>query len=168
MGSIPSKRKVSHFAMKDALPLRFINNDFHVSSPNGTIRVADRTQSAVEYSTHQKVQIRQPQEESLSSNPPGKRLKLDKKNLVRIRDKKGVKAYDHDPCNARLFITKPVLRYMFFSHLSTHFFYEMLTRPRITGLNVRLQLKYCFNSVLSQRFFFALSLFIAESTKNKL
>lgn len=75
MGSSPSKQKVSHFTIKDALPLRFINKDFHISSPNGTIRVADRTQTAVEYSTHQKVQITQPQEESLSSNPQGKSLK---------------------------------------------------------------------------------------------
>ena len=83
MGSSPSKRKVdSHFSIKDALPLRFNNNNFQVSAPNGAVKVADRRQSAAEYSTHQGVQITQPQEEeSLPSNPQGKEFELKQKEL---------------------------------------------------------------------------------------
>ena len=69
MGSSPSKRKVSNFSIKDALPLRFNNNDFYESSPNGTVKPADRREE------HQRVLITEPREESLSSNPQGKTLK---------------------------------------------------------------------------------------------
>lgn len=68
MGSSPSKRKISHFSIKDALPLRFNNNNFHVSSPNGTVKPADRREE------HRKVLVMQPPEESLPSNPQGERL----------------------------------------------------------------------------------------------
>lgn len=64
MGSSPSKRKLSNFSIKDALPVRFNNNNFHESNPNGTVKPADRREE------HQKVLIKQPQQaENLPSNP---------------------------------------------------------------------------------------------------
>ena len=69
MGSSPSKRKLSHFSIKDALPLRFNNNNnSHVSNSNATVKPADRKEE------HQRVLIAQPQEESLLSKSQGKRL----------------------------------------------------------------------------------------------
>ena len=70
MGSSPSKRKVSNFSIKDALPVRFNNNNFHESNPNGTVKPAYRKEE------HQRVLSKQPQQaENLPSNPQGKRLK---------------------------------------------------------------------------------------------
>ena len=69
MGSGPSKRKNSNFSIKDALPLRFNNNNFHVSSPNGTVKPEDHREEH-----RQRVLITQPQEESLPFNPQGERL----------------------------------------------------------------------------------------------
>lgn len=68
MGSSPSKRKLSNFSIKDALPVRFNNNNFHESNPNGTVKPADRREE------HQKVLIKQPQQaENLPSNPQDER-----------------------------------------------------------------------------------------------
>ena len=53
MGSSPSKRKVSNFSIKDALPVRFNNNNFHESNPNGTVKPADRREE------HQRVLFKQ-------------------------------------------------------------------------------------------------------------
>ena len=71
MGSNPSK-KVSHFTIKDVIPLRSNNNNFQVLSPNGTVKTTDSGKSALKYFTHPGVRITQPQEEeSLPSNPQG-------------------------------------------------------------------------------------------------
>ena len=70
MGSSPSKRKLSDFSIKDALPVRFNNNNLQESNPNGTVKPADRREE------HQRDPlIKQPQAENLFSYPEGKRLK---------------------------------------------------------------------------------------------
>lgn len=64
MGSSPSK-KVSQFTIKDAIPLRFDNNndDFQATNLNGTVikGLDNRNDAGVDF-TDQGVRITQPQE----------------------------------------------------------------------------------------------------------